>query len=173
MRALSGKELIQFIERHGWVLLRIHGSHHIYGKPSSEVRLSVPVHGNRPLKGRTTAASTQNRGRVGARAHLTLSTPSPRSLMPPPRPSTAYGIALPQIRHRSCGPALSEPGAIRKASADFWDCDQGPRGRLSPRRQRLHSSAAPRPATRAPERTSPEARHISANPECRSPRATG
>ncbi|MFI5117571.1 MAG: type II toxin-antitoxin system HicA family toxin [Terriglobales bacterium] len=27
-----------------------HGSHHIYGKPSSVVRLSVPVHGNRPLK---------------------------------------------------------------------------------------------------------------------------
>ncbi len=50
MKALSGKELIRILERHGWLLLRIHGSHHIYGKHSSIVRLSVPVHGNRPLK---------------------------------------------------------------------------------------------------------------------------
>ena len=50
MRALSGKELIRILEHHGWVLLRINGSHHIYGKPDSIVRLSVPVHGNRPLK---------------------------------------------------------------------------------------------------------------------------
>jgi hypothetical protein len=26
------------------------GSHHIYGKPGSVVRLSIPIHGNRPLK---------------------------------------------------------------------------------------------------------------------------
>jgi predicted RNA binding protein YcfA (HicA-like mRNA interferase family) len=35
---------------HGWVLLRISGSHHIYGKSGSIVRLSIPIHGNRPLK---------------------------------------------------------------------------------------------------------------------------
>ncbi|HUT76866.1 MAG TPA: type II toxin-antitoxin system HicA family toxin, partial [Polyangia bacterium] len=34
----------------GWVLRRIRGSHHIYGKAGSVVRLSVPVHGDRPLK---------------------------------------------------------------------------------------------------------------------------
>jgi predicted RNA binding protein YcfA (HicA-like mRNA interferase family) len=50
MRSLSGKELSKLLERHGWALLRIHGSHHIHGKPGSVVRLSVPVHGNRPLK---------------------------------------------------------------------------------------------------------------------------
>ena len=38
MKGLSGKELC------------VHGSHHIYGKAGSVVRLSVPVHGNRPLK---------------------------------------------------------------------------------------------------------------------------
>jgi predicted RNA binding protein YcfA (HicA-like mRNA interferase family) len=38
------------IERCGWQLLRISGSHHIYGKAGSVVRLSVPIHGNRPLK---------------------------------------------------------------------------------------------------------------------------
>jgi len=31
-------------------LLRIHGSHHIYGKTGSEVHLSVPIHGNKPLR---------------------------------------------------------------------------------------------------------------------------
>ena len=50
MKAISGKELARLIERHGWALKRIHGSHHIYGKPGSIVRISVPIHGNRPLK---------------------------------------------------------------------------------------------------------------------------
>ncbi len=50
MRALSGKELVRIFERHDWVLLRIHGSHHIYGKPGSIVRLSVPAHRNEPIK---------------------------------------------------------------------------------------------------------------------------
>ncbi|MBV1699995.1 MAG: type II toxin-antitoxin system HicA family toxin [Hyphomicrobiales bacterium] len=31
-------------------MLRVAGSHHIYGKAGSVVRLSIPIHGNRPLK---------------------------------------------------------------------------------------------------------------------------
>ncbi len=50
MKSLSGKELARLLERHGWSLLRIHGSHHIYGKAGSIVRLSVPIHGKQPLK---------------------------------------------------------------------------------------------------------------------------
>jgi len=50
MKALSGRELARVLESHGWTLLRVQGSHHIYGKRGSEVRLSVPVHANRPLK---------------------------------------------------------------------------------------------------------------------------
>ncbi len=50
MKRLSGKELVRLLEGHGWKLLRIHGSHHVYGKQGSVVRLSVPVHGNKPLK---------------------------------------------------------------------------------------------------------------------------
>ena len=50
MKSVSGKELAKIVEQHGWQLLRIHGSHHIYGKSGSIVRLSIPVHGNRPLK---------------------------------------------------------------------------------------------------------------------------
>ncbi len=50
MKSLTGKELCGLFESHGWSLLRVHGSHHIYGKSGSSVRLSVPVHGNQPLK---------------------------------------------------------------------------------------------------------------------------
>lgn len=50
MKVLSGKAFAKVVERHGWQLLRVHGSHHIYGKPESVVRLSIPVHGNQPLK---------------------------------------------------------------------------------------------------------------------------
>lgn len=50
MKSVSGKELAKVLERHGWTLLRIQGSHHIYGRPGSIVRLSVPIHGNKPLK---------------------------------------------------------------------------------------------------------------------------
>jgi predicted RNA binding protein YcfA (HicA-like mRNA interferase family) len=50
MRAIAGPEFARMIERRGWRLLRISGSHHIYGNAGSVVRLSVPIHGNRPLK---------------------------------------------------------------------------------------------------------------------------
>jgi predicted RNA binding protein YcfA (HicA-like mRNA interferase family) len=50
MRAIAGREFARMIERRGWQLLRISGSHHIYGRSGSIVRLSVPIHGNRPLK---------------------------------------------------------------------------------------------------------------------------
>ena len=50
MKSFSGKEFCKLLEKHGWQLLRIQGSHHIYGKPGVEVRLSIPVHGNKSLK---------------------------------------------------------------------------------------------------------------------------
>lgn len=50
MKSISGKEFTRVLERHGWSLLRIQSSHHIYGKTGSDVRLSVPVHGNQTLK---------------------------------------------------------------------------------------------------------------------------
>ncbi|MBI1203379.1 MAG: addiction module toxin, HicA family [Rhodopseudomonas sp.] len=50
MKTLTGRDFIRLVERHGWTLLRVNGSHYIYGKPGSVVRLSVPIHGNRPLK---------------------------------------------------------------------------------------------------------------------------
>lgn len=50
MRQVSGKELARLCEQHGWQLLRVSGSHHVYGKPGSIVRLSIPIHANHPLK---------------------------------------------------------------------------------------------------------------------------
>jgi predicted RNA binding protein YcfA (HicA-like mRNA interferase family) len=50
MKVLSGRELARLVERRGWQLLRVNGSHHIYGKPGNIVRLSIPIHANRPLK---------------------------------------------------------------------------------------------------------------------------
>ena len=50
MKALSGKELAKLLEQRGWERARIQGSHHIYRKAGSTVRLSVPIHGNQALK---------------------------------------------------------------------------------------------------------------------------
>lgn len=50
MRSISGKEFARILERNGWILLRIQGSHHIYGKLKSVVRISVPIHRNEALK---------------------------------------------------------------------------------------------------------------------------
>jgi predicted RNA binding protein YcfA (HicA-like mRNA interferase family) len=50
MKSVSGKEFAKVLERHGWTLLRIQSSHHIYGKHGSNVRLSIPIHGNQELK---------------------------------------------------------------------------------------------------------------------------
>lgn len=50
MKAVSGRAFARILERNGWQLLRVHGSHHIYGKQGSTARLSVPVHGSKPLK---------------------------------------------------------------------------------------------------------------------------
>jgi predicted RNA binding protein YcfA (HicA-like mRNA interferase family) len=50
MASVSGKEFAKAIESRGWVLLRINGSHHIYGKIGERMRLSIPIHGNQALK---------------------------------------------------------------------------------------------------------------------------
>ena len=50
MKTVSGARFAKILEKHGWQLLRIQGSHHIYGKPGQVERISVPVHKNQPLK---------------------------------------------------------------------------------------------------------------------------
>jgi len=50
VKAVSGKRFAKLLEDLGWKLRRVHGSNHIYGKDGIPSRISVPVHGNTPLK---------------------------------------------------------------------------------------------------------------------------
>jgi predicted RNA binding protein YcfA (HicA-like mRNA interferase family) len=50
MKSMSGKELAKLLEANGWNLLRIQGSHHIYGKEDNPSRISIPIHRNQSLK---------------------------------------------------------------------------------------------------------------------------
>ena len=50
MKSISGKELARVLERHGWKLARVSGSHHIYTKAGRTERLSVPIHSNKSIK---------------------------------------------------------------------------------------------------------------------------
>lgn len=49
MKSISGKRLCKVIERKGWVLKRVTGSHHIYDKIGVEQILSIPVHRDQDL----------------------------------------------------------------------------------------------------------------------------
>jgi predicted RNA binding protein YcfA (HicA-like mRNA interferase family) len=50
MKSISGKEFCKVVERNGWVLARVTGSHHIYSHPEIDRILSIPVHRNQDLK---------------------------------------------------------------------------------------------------------------------------
>ncbi len=50
MKAISGKGMCRLLEDKDWFLLRVNGSHHIYGKAGYIEKISVPVHGQRSLK---------------------------------------------------------------------------------------------------------------------------
>jgi len=50
VKSLSGKELTRLLDKKGWVLRRVRGSHHVYMKEGNPARISVPIHGNKPLK---------------------------------------------------------------------------------------------------------------------------
>lgn len=50
MKAVSGKDFAKLLERRGWVLRRINGSHHIFSAEGNPSRISLPIHANAPLK---------------------------------------------------------------------------------------------------------------------------
>ena len=49
MKAVSGMAMCRALERKGWTLGRIRGSHHVYTMPGRRP-IPVPVHGNRVLR---------------------------------------------------------------------------------------------------------------------------
>jgi predicted RNA binding protein YcfA (HicA-like mRNA interferase family) len=50
LKQVSGRELAKLIERRGWSLARINGSHHVFTKAGERERIVIPIHGNKPLK---------------------------------------------------------------------------------------------------------------------------
>ncbi|PSB05628.1 hypothetical protein C7B62_24815 [Pleurocapsa sp. CCALA 161] len=49
MKSISGKKLCKVMEKFGWKLVRVKGSHHIYIKENVSKIVIIPVHGNRDL----------------------------------------------------------------------------------------------------------------------------
>jgi len=50
VKQVSGRELAQVIQRRGWTLARVHGSHHVFTMTGRRERILIPIHGNQPLK---------------------------------------------------------------------------------------------------------------------------
>jgi predicted RNA binding protein YcfA (HicA-like mRNA interferase family) len=50
VKTVSGKQFARLLEKKGWVLQRVKGSHHVYVKEGNPARISVPIHANKPLK---------------------------------------------------------------------------------------------------------------------------
>ena len=50
MKTVSGKRMCRVLEKLGWTLAHVTGSHHIYRHQATGRRTSVPVHGNADLK---------------------------------------------------------------------------------------------------------------------------
>ncbi len=54
--AVNGKQVIAALEKEGWYVKRIRGSHHVLRHPRIPDAIPVPVHGNRQLKRGTLAS---------------------------------------------------------------------------------------------------------------------
>jgi predicted RNA binding protein YcfA (HicA-like mRNA interferase family) len=50
MKVISGKRMCQILEEKGWGLARATGSRHIDIRPGTNLRITVPIHGNQDLK---------------------------------------------------------------------------------------------------------------------------
>ena len=49
----SGRRICRALERRGWRLLRVRGSHHVYQAPDGGRSVVIPVHANRDLPPKT------------------------------------------------------------------------------------------------------------------------
>ncbi len=50
MKQITGKALAKAIQRRGWQLVRVKGSHHVFMKDGRRERIVIPMHGSQPLK---------------------------------------------------------------------------------------------------------------------------
>lgn len=65
MKTVTGRELARVLERKGWKLDRVNGSHHIYKVSGGYMTISVPVH-NKDLKAGTQRALMRQSGLTDA-----------------------------------------------------------------------------------------------------------
>ncbi len=61
MKIVIGRELVRVLERKGWKLDRVNGSHHIYKVSGGFTTISVPIH-NKDLKAGTQRALMRQSG---------------------------------------------------------------------------------------------------------------
>lgn len=54
--AVNGKQVIAALEKEGWYVKRVRGSHHVLRHASLPDAIPVPVHSSRPLKRGTLAS---------------------------------------------------------------------------------------------------------------------
>jgi predicted RNA binding protein YcfA (HicA-like mRNA interferase family) len=50
MKTVSGRQMCKILQSKGWEIARVTGSHHVFIMKGKNIRISVPVHGNRDLK---------------------------------------------------------------------------------------------------------------------------
>jgi predicted RNA binding protein YcfA (HicA-like mRNA interferase family) len=50
VKQVAGRELARIIQRRGWTLASIQGSHHVFTMVGRRERIVIPIHGNQPLK---------------------------------------------------------------------------------------------------------------------------
>jgi predicted RNA binding protein YcfA (HicA-like mRNA interferase family) len=60
--AVSGKQVIAALEKEGWYVKRVRGSHHVLRHPTIPDAIPVPVHGSRPIKRGTLASILRTAG---------------------------------------------------------------------------------------------------------------
>jgi len=67
--AVNDKQVIVTLEKQGWYVKRVRGSHHVLRHPSIPDAIPVPVHGNRPLKRGTLASILEPPGSAETSSH--------------------------------------------------------------------------------------------------------
>ena len=50
MKQVSGRDLAQIIQRCGWILARVHGSHHVFTMAGRRERIVIPIHGKSAIE---------------------------------------------------------------------------------------------------------------------------
>ena len=50
MKPVSGKKFCKILEKRGWTLVRVKGSHYRFLAPDESTTIDVPVHGNKDMR---------------------------------------------------------------------------------------------------------------------------